>query len=364
RNLFSSSTSRILAEASISHYETVADELELRPTGYLWTWSERAWRASEPALRRLAKEAGRVEILDPLELRRVLAIGPEDPRFEAPAMGVWGRRCGSLSAMGLAEHYARALTAAGGEIRTASLAGPPLADGSGSGGAPWASSRFTGLSDSRGETYSSGVLVAAAGCWLQDLLGPAGLATGVYPKKRQLFGLRVGDWGSIFTRGSTGEAPNLILPAGQVYLTPILSRGILVAGRADDLGRAFELPYEPASRAFAEEGFFRSAIEPVLRSYFPGLAKAYPSGLEIASSWAGHYDYYWPDRNPVVERSADLVWVGGSSGSGIMKADSIGRVAAAKAVGDEGVELADGTDFAVADLSLRKRRVAEEDLVI
>ncbi len=364
RNLFSSSTGRDLAEASIAYYESISELIDLRASGYLWTWSDAAWRASEAPLRRLAREATGVELVDSGGLREILSLGEADQGFEPPTMALYGKRCGSLSPMGLAEHYARGFVAAGGEIRLEKAALAPVAGGPGEQAPPWGRRRFSGLGDSSGEFHASGVIVAATGSWLQDFLGPAGIATGVYPKKRQLFGVRVADPRCIFSEGRGGVGPIVILPTGQVYCKPILSRGIMVAGCADDLGRPFDLPYEGASRASAEEPFFRAAIEPVLKAYFPGLAAAYPGGLEIANSWAGHYDYYWPDRNPVIERVGDLVWVGGSSGSGIMKADSIGRAAAAKAVGEESIELFDGRSFRVGDLSLRDRRVAKEDLVI
>lgn len=156
----------------------------------------------------------------------------------------------------------------------------------------------------------------------------------------------------------------MILPTASVYIKPILRRGLLLAGCADDLGRPFELPYAPVESARPEESYFRSVIEPILRAAFPRLAAACPGPLPLDTSWAGHYDYYWPDRNPVVELVGDLLWVGGSSGSGIMKADAIGRIAAARARGEDRAELADGCDFRISDLSLRARAVAAERLVL
>ncbi len=47
-----------------------------------------------------------------------------------------------------------------------------------------------------------------------------------------------------------------------------------------------------------------------------------------------------------------------------MKADAIGRISAAKALGLEKVELFDGTKFQVNNLSLKKRVVDAEELII
>ena len=60
----------------------------------------------------------------------------------------------------------------------------------------------------------------------------------------------------------------------------------------------------------------------------------------------------------------DLVVVGGGSGSGIMKADAIGRIASAAYAGEEYATLFGGDKFRVSDLGLRNRKVEAEKLVI
>jgi len=66
----------------------------------------------------------------------------------------------------------------------------------------------------------------------------------------------------------------------------------------------------------------------------------------------------------VVETVANITWAGGTSGSGIMKADAIGRIAAAKVTGKDEVELADGSRFGVSRISLRERAVENEEFTI
>jgi sulfur relay (sulfurtransferase) DsrF/TusC family protein len=56
--------------------------------------------------------------------------------------------------------------------------------------------------------------------------------------------------------------------------------------------------------------------------------------------------------------------VSGTSGSGIMKADAIGRIAATRNLDFEEVELFDNTKFHVSNLSLKKRKVDAEELII
>jgi glycine/D-amino acid oxidase-like deaminating enzyme len=59
-----------------------------------------------------------------------------------------------------------------------------------------------------------------------------------------------------------------------------------------------------------------------------------------------------------------MMVVGGASGSGILKADSIGRIAAALYQGQEYALLYGDRKFRVSDLGLKKRRVELEKLVI
>jgi glycine/D-amino acid oxidase-like deaminating enzyme len=150
------------------------------------------------------------------------------------------------------------------------------------------------------------------------------------------------------------KKPAIILPAGGVYIKPILDKNILIVGCADDLGQPFMMSDpEPDPR------YFHNAIEPVLNQYFPELA-----GYKLSLKWAGYYDYHWPDMTPVIESVANITWVGGTSGSGIMKADAVGRIAAAGLQDHIEAVLADGTRFNVSRLSLRDREVEKEELVI
>ncbi len=358
RNLFSSRAARRLAEGSIAQYRRIADAIVMKPIGYLWTFDADSWGALRPEAESLAGLALETELLEGNALRAASAMSAEPEGFAPAAGAILGRACGSLSAQALAAWYAARFTEAGGTVLTRSAVSGFSLDRDGS-GSMFPSAAI--LAD--GSRIQAGSFLAATGAWTQDLLGPAGVASSVYPKKRQLFGFPVPDPAMLF--GDAPGRPAIILPHGGIYLKPVPDKGLAVAGRADDLGRAFELPYAPvADRPAAEEPYFRERIEPALLAYFPALAAAHPGGLPLSQAWAGHYDYHWPDRNPVVERVGNLAWAAGSSGSGIMKGDAIGRIAAAAVLGHETAELADGSRFRVSDLSLRKRSVEPERLVI
>lgn len=60
---------------------------------------------------------------------------------------------------------------------------------------------------------------------------------------------------------------------------------------------------------------------------------------------------------PVIESESNLTWIGGTSGSGIMKANAVGRIAAARLQGHSDAVLADGSKFRVSMLSMRNWEV-------
>jgi len=362
RNLFSSATSRDLAESSIFHYQQLAGAIAFKATGYLWHFSAEAWPQVQAAAEMLAREGEAVEILQ-AESSACGGLQPSPEGWPALGASLFGRSCGSLSAPALAAWYEKQFLALGGEV-VYDCAVQELLPDRPSGRTADLPQQFSGVRDSKGQVWRAGQIIACTGCWLQDLLGPAGIASTVYSKKRQLFAISADQPEAIYGNSPEGSAyPVLILPYGGIYLKPVLARGLVVVGRADNLGRAFEQPYSLAA-AQPEPEYFRVHIEPALQAYFPRWAAAHPDGFVVKQAWAGHYDYHWPDNNPVIEQQANLIWVGGSSGSGIMKADALGRVAAARVFGQEQAELADGRLFRVADLSLRQRAVAAEGLII
>jgi glycine/D-amino acid oxidase-like deaminating enzyme len=62
----------------------------------------------------------------------------------------------------------------------------------------------------------------------------------------------------------------------------------------------------------------------------------------------------------VVEDMPGLIYVGGATGNGIMKCDSLGRIVAANYAGEEEAELYGGRRVRVSDISVKDRRVEKE----
>jgi glycine/D-amino acid oxidase-like deaminating enzyme len=282
-----------------------------------------------------------------------------DSSFPDVHAGIHGHSCGALSGMALAEHYVKEFESLGGKFLPGTGVESFELTGGGSRYAPWDRVRVKGVTDACGDVHLAGEFVVCAGAWTHDLLAPVGIASGVLPKKRQLFGLKLEDVSGFTGGNSPDRIPATILPAGGVYIKPVLKNDMLIVGCADDLGQPFVIPDGGKGPATPDPDYFRKAIEPVLRHYFPNLGD-----YELKLKWAGYYSYHWPDMNPVIESVKNLTWVSGTSGSGIMKADAIGRIAAARLQGLEYAELADGTGFRVSKLSLRQREVEAESFVI
>lgn len=355
RNIFSSGTARTLAKSSIRYYETLGNKVSLKPIGYLWLFSKKQWSDYQAALKEIEPKKNNFEILDQADISALLNMNQKGGgAFQEVYAALYGHSCGSLSAMMLAHHYASEFEKMGGEIAlerqiiSFDLSGQDCLY------APWCDITIQRLRDQNGTVYRGSHIVVAAGAWTQELLLSIGIAPGIFPKKRQLFGVKIKESTQIIRNRHSSRIPVIILPTANVYIKPILEKQLIVVGCADELGQPFQM-----SNPEPDIHYFYRAIEPVLLHYFPNLRD-----YELALKWAGYYAYYWPDKNPVIETVSNLTWVGGTSGSGIMKADAIGRITAAQVQGLDKAELFDGTSFRVSRLSLFFREVERERFII
>ncbi|HID15484.1 MAG TPA: FAD-binding oxidoreductase, partial [Candidatus Atribacteria bacterium] len=149
--------------------------------------------------------------------------------------------------------------------------------------------------------------------------------------------------------------PFTILPKPRIFIKPDLEEKSFWIGYADDFNRAFKLEEDPQP----EENYYRYGIYPIVSLYLPQFSGEYP-----INAWAGQYAINTLDQQPVIFEVNNIIVVGAASGSGIMKADAIGRIAAALYYGEEEAELFGEKWFKVSDLGIENRRIEREKFVI
>jgi glycine/D-amino acid oxidase-like deaminating enzyme len=356
RNLFSSSTSQILAISSIAYYENIAKEIGLRNFGYFWMFSKNDWVKIQPGLKKLDPDKHNFEILTSDEIPTNLLFNKEKSNeFQEVYRVLFGHRCGAISALKLTRFYIQEFEKLGGKVLfNTNITGINLSEKERN-YPPWCDIKIISIENNQGTIFHADLFIFATGAWTHSILSPIGIASQIYPQKRQMFTLKLKNPNQIAIDPSL-EIPILILPTGGVYVKSALQNNLLLVGSANELGNPYLMESYPPE---AEEDYFRNAIAPVLEHYFPKL-----SDYQLFSKWAGYYAYYWPDKNPVIEKVSNIQWVSGTSGSGIMKADAIGRIAAGRAIDKTNVKLFDGLSFKVANLSLKHRQVDLEELII
>jgi glycine/D-amino acid oxidase-like deaminating enzyme len=318
-------------------------------------FSKDQWDASKNALSNLDPVKDELDIWDLERLLDSLKIRTDGSGpFPGVHKGLLGRLCGSLSGMSVAEHCVDEFKALGGEVLLEKEVTGFELKNKGSRFAPWDEQGLRSITLSDGSQLSAGKFLFCLGAWTQEVLGKLGVFSGTLPKKRQLFGIKVDDPSQVLEGLEPGNVPALILPAAGAYVKPLLERKLLITGLADDLGQPFSLEGDGP-----DIDYFEMAIAPVLSHYFPNL-----KDWELKMRWSGQYSYHLPDKNPVVENVSNIHWAAGTSGSGIMKADAVGRVAASGMLGLSTTLLFDGTSIPTRSISLRDREVGSEGFVI
>jgi FAD-dependent oxidoreductase domain-containing protein 1 len=375
RNMFTSETNYLLADSTIDWFghleKDLGYDLKLHQIGYLWLYSNEQYRHQREALKKIESKGAELRTIERGELERkipalVTEFGDDEEAellgLDPVDFGIFGKKCGSIDADALVRSYEQEFLKLGGEITYGTevkrlilkpveeleLPGEPFV---------WQEKRITGAETSRGEIRAD-TTVVAAGVWSERLLDPVGLDSYMRPKKRQIFVFKDPKLEELLKAegfNEYGTLPLTILPKASILFRPELSEGSFWLGCADDLGRAFGLENDPQ----AEEDYYTNNIYHVLVKYFPCFEDVRPMNM-----WAGQYAINGFDGLPVVTGEEGLIYVGAASGSGIMKADALGRIAAALYAGEEKAELYGGRRFRVTDLGVRHRMVERETMII
>jgi glycine/D-amino acid oxidase-like deaminating enzyme len=369
RDLFTSRTNRVLAGATIAMFDhlegALGQSIGLRRFGYYWLMDASRREEVVPLLTGLEgrnsslEVHGRDEVVESLGEHLDLAPGASVGGGRLPDVeaAVLAPNAGTLSPTRLARWYEREFRAHGGEVEYGFHVDRIVLESER--GGPhrvWEGARVAAVEGPSGPRHCV-ELVVAAGVWTPSLLDPLGVDCLVKPQTRQAFGLK-GPGAEALHKGNgfpEGLLPVTVMPVAGIYLKPVRSQRMLVAGCADTWGRPYWLDDDPSP----EDAFLGDQIRPVVEAYLPGL-----KGSTVPVKWAGQYHYNTVDGNPNVFKTSNLTAVVGASGSGIMKSDSIGRVAAAVHLEEPTAELFDGQRVQVSDLGIHDRRVEPERLII
>ena len=376
RCLFSSRTNYLLANSSIEFYRHVQKnlkvDLKLNFIGYLWLLCEREYEELNPVLKDVAqrgfsyKEYDKQELAEKLPIRTNLEEDEEAKimGLENIYKGIFIPKAGIVDADCLVRFYEEEFLKMGGEIHYGVEAEKLMVEAREPLGIPgepyfWQESRIAGVNTNKGMVKAKKTILAA-GVWITKFLDELGIECYIKPKKRQIFPIEAKTpelERLLFVKSFSKEGcmPFTILPKFRILIRPFPTEHTFWIGYADDFPRAYKLEENPQP----EKNFYEYGIYQILVKYFPQFKDRRPT-----APWAGQYAINTLDGQPVIFEENDLIVVGGASGSGIMKADAIGRIAAALYRGEKYAMLYGNEKFRVSDLGLKERRVEREKLII
>jgi len=376
RNMFTSEVNRLLAGTSIDFYGHVQKDLgfnlDLKYVGYLWLVTDGQSRRLEPVLDSMRKEGVQIKIWEKKELKDTIqGIGleftqsDEEARIigaENVARGLQGIKCGIVSPDLVANFYEQEFRKMGGTIKyntkvdslllepvsKLDIPGEPLI---------WQHKKIVGVKTNAGNMLADKTVVSA-GCWANELLEPLGIDARFKPKKRQIFALRGSRIEDLLnTKGFNeyGILPFTITPQAGVFIRPEPTERGFWVGAADELGRSFGFEEDPQP----ERNYYTYSMYPVLSKYFPHFKDVSPTNM-----WAGLYDVNTLDALPYLFEEEGAIVTGGLSGSGIMKADAVGRMIAALYDKKQSADLYGGRKIEVTRLGISNRNVGIEKFVL
>lgn len=378
RCVFSSPTNYVLADSSVEFYshlqEDLGVDLKMLWVGYLWLLTEKDYREMLPILKSLDHTCDlKHKEYEGENLARKLCITTDLTRDEEAELmglrsvfrGVFIPKAGVINDVdSLVKFYETEFLKLNGKIRygvkvenlVVESCKPLCVTGE-----PhfWQDARISGVDTNRGLIKAKKTILAA-GVWIPQILDAVGIECYIKPKKRQFFAVAAKNTALqqlLFTKGfnPVGCIPFTILPNPRVYIRPFPKEEVYWIGYADEFPRAFKLEEDPRP----EKNFYEYGIYQVLVKYFPQF-----KDVRTSSAFAGLYEINTLDGQPVIFEENDLIVVGGASGSGIMKADAIGRITAALYREEEYAYLYSNKKFRVSDLGLKNRRVEPEKLVL
>jgi len=376
RNTFTSEVNHLLADTSLDFYSHIQRDLkfnlDLEFVGYLWLLTEKEYQVFQGFAKLMTEKGIKLKVWSKEDLREMikglcLEFSSDDAEaktlsLENIAAGVQGVKCGAIAPELVARFYEKEFKDLGGTIMYNSEVTSLILEPTEKLGLPkepfiWQDKKIKGVRTKTSEIYAK-TTVIAAGRWANKLLDEVGIDSHMKTKKRQVFQLSSPKIVELLNTRGFNESellPFTILPKGGVYMRPVRAEKGFWIGGADDLGRPFTFEEDPKP----ETDYFTYNIYPILSKYFPQFIDVRPNNM-----WAGEYDINTYDANPCIFEESGLLVVAGLSGSGIMKADAVGRIASALHDGREEATLYGGRNIKVRRLGIAGRDVGLEKFVL
>ena len=407
RDVFSSEDNHLLSKNSIAFYRRLMEEHEelrspsplLDLYGYLWLLPE---RLRDEYYSIVSRSGGSIDAqpvnLDQLRSCPGLDLSPakwyEGDEAEPPdpiAGGLFGRNCGAVAPEMLANFYYEQTRSRGVEFRFDTCVQRLSFEGREEillhepSKLPFSFQehmkrrlQISRVNFGDGRSVRADKVIVAAGGWAEKLLHPLGFATACSTRPQFQFSISGPSVEALLRWEPPVEAidtidgktrfPFLIMPTGAT-LKPIFQQRQMWVGCVDSIAHPIGTREDPAqegrldynSAKMGDREAFGTDVLPAVTPYLPQFET---TGVRLENSWGGYYNFS-PDGLPVlIEEAYGVIFVGGDSGSGIMKADSLGRLVAAKYEGKPDAALFTGDSYGLDRLSLNHRVVQEEKIIL
>lgn len=370
RDMFASNLNFSLSHSSIGFYRHVQEELKndlgMEFVGYLFLMNR-----DDPRLK-LLEEVSRKTEVERLDLDVLTGYDFLKTKLDSDTknlmnlsdidVGILGKNCGTIEPELLADFYYNSALRLGVQfmfnttvkefrlqpVNPIDYPGEPFL---------WQKKHVRYIETNAGNIEAD-VFISATDVWTTELLDPTGIDSHTRPKKRQVFQISGPNVEKVlhgWDRNESGVLPFTILPSFGIYLRPAPKYKSLWVGAADDYNRDYSLKDDPE----AERGFYDNSVAQIVQAYFPTLS--YP---RVTGMWAGYYAYNTLDGTPYIFRDLNMIIATGTSGSGILKGDAIGRIVEALYSGKEYTELYGGIKFRTSSLGIKNREVDRETFII
>ncbi len=376
RNVFSSKTNFLLADTSIDFYIDIHNkghDIGLEQAGYLWLMSHSQVEKNKTVFEEMMKNGVQLRFFEKEEIRKIMPylntdINPEDEEakimgLESIEKGIQGIKCGFVDADKLTRFYETEFKKMGGRVFYNTEVAMPSLEPKEKLGIEcepliWQDVEVTGVKLKNGKIVNADKVVIAANSWAPQILDPVGIDCMIKSVKRQMFVLRSPKLNVLYNVKGFNDLdvlPFTIFPKASIYIRVDRTEGSVWASGHEHFGAPYLFEEDPK----ATDEYYDYNIYQVLRKYMPIF-----DGLKASNKWAGLYDMNTLDANPYIFETHNVIIAVGSSGSGIMKADAVGRITAALYTGNSEAELFGGKKFNVRALGIKNRNVEPERFIL